>query len=99
MDMSPISLAELLLIAARQFGRQHRTPAAEVTVFPDDESYFYESFKNNVDLPLIWRQRVTQAGCNSYAVVCTAPGGGTSGSSKKDGKWRGWMGVEPTCRF
>jgi hypothetical protein len=35
-----------------------RTPAAEVAVFLDDESYFYESIRNNVDLPLIWRQRV-----------------------------------------
>ena len=36
----------------------NRTPSAEVAVFLDDESYFYESIKNNVDLPLIWRQRV-----------------------------------------
>ena len=35
-----------------------RTPSADVAVFLDDESYFYESIKNNVDLPLIWRQRV-----------------------------------------
>jgi len=35
-----------------------RTPSAEVAVFLDDESYFYESIRNNVDLPLIWRQRV-----------------------------------------
>jgi hypothetical protein len=35
-----------------------RTPSADVAVFLDDESYFYESNRNNVDLPLIWRQRV-----------------------------------------
>jgi hypothetical protein len=35
-----------------------RTPGAEVAVFVDDESYYYESICNNVDLPLIWRQRV-----------------------------------------
>ena len=35
-----------------------RTPSAEVAVFLDDESYYYESNYNNVDLPLIWRQRV-----------------------------------------
>ena len=34
-----------------------RTPAAEVAVFLDDESFYYESTKNNVDIPLIWRQR------------------------------------------
>ena len=35
-----------------------RTPSSEVAVFLDDESYYFESIKNNVDLPLIWRQRV-----------------------------------------
>ncbi|MCC7357922.1 MAG: beta-galactosidase [Anaerolineales bacterium] len=35
-----------------------RAPSAEVAVFLDDESYYYESNYNNVDLPLIWRQRV-----------------------------------------
>jgi hypothetical protein len=35
-----------------------RTPSAEVAVFLDDESYYYEGNRNNVDLPLIWRQRV-----------------------------------------
>lgn len=35
-----------------------RTPCSEVAVFLDDESYYYESNRNNVDLPLIWRQRV-----------------------------------------
>lgn len=35
-----------------------RTPSADVAVFLDDESYYYESNRNNVDLPLIWRQRV-----------------------------------------
>ncbi len=34
-----------------------RTPAAEVAVFLDDESYYYESINNSLDLPLIWRQR------------------------------------------
>ncbi|MFN8446087.1 MAG: hypothetical protein U0175_35175 [Caldilineaceae bacterium] len=35
-----------------------RRPAAEVAVFLDDQSYNYESNRNNVDIPLIWRQRV-----------------------------------------
>jgi hypothetical protein len=35
-----------------------RTPCADVAVFLDDESYYYESNQNNVDMPLIWRQRV-----------------------------------------
>lgn len=37
----------------------HRQPAAEVAVFLDDESFYYESLQNNLDIPLIWRQRVT----------------------------------------
>ncbi len=35
-----------------------RTPRAEAAVFLDDESFFYQSIRNNVDIPLIWRQRV-----------------------------------------
>jgi hypothetical protein len=35
-----------------------RTPASEVAVFLDLESCFYESNQNNVDIPLIWRQRL-----------------------------------------
>lgn len=35
-----------------------RTPASEVAVFLDDASYFYESNRNSLDIPLIWRQRV-----------------------------------------
>ena len=35
-----------------------RKPASEVAVFLDDESYLYEGNKNNIDLPLIWHQRV-----------------------------------------
>jgi hypothetical protein len=31
---------------------------AETAVFLDDESFFYESNHNNIDLPLIWQQRV-----------------------------------------
>jgi hypothetical protein len=38
--------------------RLDRTPKAEVAVFLDDQSYFHESIQNNVDIPLIWRQRV-----------------------------------------
>lgn len=38
--------------------RLDRTPAAEVAVFLDDESFRYESFRNNIDIPLIWHQRV-----------------------------------------
>ncbi|MCL5995248.1 MAG: hypothetical protein M1546_04245 [Chloroflexi bacterium] len=38
--------------------RLDRQPAAEVAVFLDDESYYYESIRNDVDIPLIWRQRV-----------------------------------------
>ncbi len=35
-----------------------RRPAADVAVFLDDESYWYESNQNNIDLPLISHQRV-----------------------------------------
>ena len=35
-----------------------RKPASDVGVFLDLESYMYESNFTNVDLPLIWRQRV-----------------------------------------
>lgn len=36
----------------------NRSPASEVAVLIDDESYYYESLQNNLDIPLIWRQRV-----------------------------------------
>lgn len=36
----------------------NRAPAAEVAVFLDDESFFYQSIHNNIDIPLIWQQRV-----------------------------------------
>ena len=36
----------------------NRTPSSQTAVFIDDESYYYESIQNNLDLPLIWRQRV-----------------------------------------
>jgi hypothetical protein len=36
----------------------NRTPAAEVAVLLDDESFFYESIRNHIDIPLIWHQRV-----------------------------------------
>lgn len=36
-----------------------RTPQAEVAVFLDDESFLYEANRNNIDIPLIWHQRVT----------------------------------------
>jgi hypothetical protein len=35
-----------------------RKPASEVAVFIDDESFFYESVKNTLDLPLIFQQRL-----------------------------------------
>jgi hypothetical protein len=35
-----------------------RKPAADVAVLLDDESYWYESNRNNIDLPLIAHQRV-----------------------------------------
>lgn len=35
-----------------------RTPSSEVAVFLDLESYYYESIQNNLDIPLIWRQRL-----------------------------------------
>ena len=38
--------------------RLDRAPSAQVAVFLDDQSYFYESIQNNLDLPLIWKQRV-----------------------------------------
>jgi hypothetical protein len=36
----------------------NRAPASEVAVFLDDESFFYEAIRNNIDIPLIWHQRV-----------------------------------------
>ena len=36
-----------------------RSPSAEVAVLVDDESFLYESVRNTLDLPLIFRQRVT----------------------------------------
>ncbi len=33
-------------------------PQAEVGVFLDDESFFYQSNQNNLEIPLIWHQRV-----------------------------------------
>jgi hypothetical protein len=35
-----------------------RKPASEIAVFIDDESFFYESVKNTLDLPLIFQQRL-----------------------------------------
>lgn len=35
-----------------------RSPQSEVAVFLDDESFFYQSNLNNLDIPLIWQQRV-----------------------------------------
>ena len=36
----------------------NRKPSSDVAVFLDDESFLYESNRNNIDLPLIWHQRV-----------------------------------------
>ena len=38
--------------------RLDRTPGAEVAVLLDDESFFYESVYNDLDLPLIFQQRL-----------------------------------------
>jgi hypothetical protein len=35
-----------------------RRPSAEVAVLLDDESFFYEGNRNDIDLPAIWQQRV-----------------------------------------
>ena len=35
-----------------------RTPSAEIAVIIDDDSYFYESLRNDLDLPLIYQQRL-----------------------------------------
>jgi len=35
-----------------------RQPAAEIAVLLDDESFFYESIRNELDLPLIFQQRL-----------------------------------------
>jgi hypothetical protein len=37
----------------------NRAPQSEVAVVVDDESFMYESLRNSIDLPLIFRQRVT----------------------------------------
>ena len=51
------------LIKFRQLGtwamQLDRSPRSEVAVLVDDESFMYESLRNSVDLPLIFRQRVT----------------------------------------
>jgi hypothetical protein len=36
-----------------------RSPRSEVAVLLDDQSFMYESLRNSIDLPLIFRQRVT----------------------------------------
>ena len=36
-----------------------RTPSAEVAVLLDDESFFYQTVKNDLDFPLIFKQRLT----------------------------------------
>ena len=36
-----------------------RTPRSEVAVIMDDESFMYESLRNSINLPMIFRQRVT----------------------------------------
>lgn len=35
-----------------------RTPSSEIAVLLDDESFFYETVKNDLDLPLIFEQRL-----------------------------------------
>ncbi|MBN1872897.1 MAG: beta-galactosidase [Anaerolineae bacterium] len=41
------------------FGLQlDRTPGAEIAVLVDDESFYYESLDNNLDIPLIFQQRL-----------------------------------------
>jgi len=35
-----------------------RRPGAEIAVLVDDESFFYESIKNDLDIPLIFQQRL-----------------------------------------
>ena len=38
--------------------RTDRTPSSEIAVLLDDESFFYETDRNNLDLPLIFQQRL-----------------------------------------
>lgn len=55
------AFAELLaqFQALGTFGLQlDRTPCAEIAVILDDNSYFYESLRNDLDLPLIFQQRL-----------------------------------------
>lgn len=41
------------------FGLQlNRTPSAEIAVFLDDESLYYENARNSLDIPLIFQQRL-----------------------------------------
>jgi hypothetical protein len=39
--------------------RTDRKPSAEIAVLLDDESFFYETVKNDLDFPLIFKQRLT----------------------------------------
>jgi hypothetical protein len=38
--------------------RLDRSPSAEIAVLVDDESFYYESLRNELDLPLIFQQRL-----------------------------------------
>ena len=49
-----------------------RRPSADVAVFLDDESYYYESNRNSLDIPLIWRQRVISLNRFGARTICTA---------------------------
>jgi hypothetical protein len=51
--------------------RLNRAPSAEIAVLVDDDSFFYESLRNELDLPLIFQQRLwglprLGAPCDTY---------------------------------
>ena len=48
-----------------------RKPSADVAVFLDDRSYYHESLRNSLDIPLIWRQRVASLNRFARRTTCT----------------------------
>lgn len=51
-------LLETFLRLGERLLETDRTPASEIAVLIDDESFFYESSLNNLDVPLIFQQRL-----------------------------------------
>ncbi|MEP7359276.1 MAG: hypothetical protein ABI847_18635, partial [Anaerolineales bacterium] len=61
-DPAILPEARRLQVRYNEIGNWHlqfdRRPQSQVAVFLDDESLMYEGNRNDIDLPLIWQQRV-----------------------------------------